>query len=138
MTYVTNPELRAEVGREGRERALSYFTLDRVLELHLKSYIKLATRAIERKPAPLIKVTPREKQRHVMEKAFSLAALGFNREAIAQYREALQLLPRSSSVPYILTEIAGLYNKLGEYDRAMVELARCEAYVGLITDREIS
>lgn len=140
MTYVMNPELRADIGREARERALSYFTLDRVLELHLKSYIKLATRAIERKPAsaPQIKVSQREKQQHAMEKAFSLAAYGFHKEAIAQYREAVKLLPSSPSVPYILTEIAGLYNKLGEYDRAMIELARCEAYVGLNADREIS
>lgn len=50
LAYADNPGLRAEAGRDGRERALSYFTLSRVLELHMKSYIKLAACAAERIP----------------------------------------------------------------------------------------
>jgi glycosyltransferase involved in cell wall biosynthesis len=141
MTYVSNPELRAEVGKDSRERALSYFTLDRVLELHLKSYIRLATRAVETaRPAAAsqARLLPEERQRLAIEKAVSLAEAGFSREAIAQYREAVKALPDSPRIPYLLTEIAALYNKLGEHDRAMLELARCEMYVGAQQLRQIS
>ncbi|WP_336787927.1 GT4 family glycosyltransferase PelF [Paenibacillus sp. MMO-177] len=133
MTYLRNPELRIEIGKEARERALNYFTLDRVLELHLKSYIKLASRAIERTPAAASgeaqPIWPEKQQLLAIEKASALAKAGQSREAITQYREALKALPNSVRVPYILTEVANLYNKIGEYDKAMLELARCEAYI---------
>lgn len=145
LTYATNPELRAEAGKEARERALSYFTLDKVLELHLKSYIKLATRAAEEKPTerqPLSSERRREtapdRQRFAMEKAYALAASGFPREAIVQYRKALAQQPRSVRAPYILAEIAALYNRLGDYDQAMMELSRSEWLAARIDERKIS
>lgn len=138
MRYIESPELRMELGREGRERALSYFTLNRVLDLHLKSYIKLATRSIEGSAVASRALTAAMKQRLAIEKAASLAEAGYCREAIAQYRTALRLLPGSPQAPYILTEIAGLYNRLMEFDNAMIELARCELLMESMPGRLIS
>lgn len=190
LAYADNPGLRAEAGREGRERALSYFTLGRVLELHMKSYIKLAARAAERpiitrkaqdeqagrqrggtadgraipklwdprqadqsgdnsiadgQPlaacAPVDASVPEElanRQLSACEKASTLAARGQSEAAIAAYREALAIRPDAPCIPYILTELAGVYNALGRHDEAMAELLRCELYVSLIADRRIS
>ncbi|MFB9325184.1 GT4 family glycosyltransferase PelF [Paenibacillus aurantiacus] len=190
LAYADNPGLRAEAGREGRERALSYFTLGRVLELHMKSYIKLAARATERIP-PIVRKTQDEpagrqgagaaesdlvsapgqvdderhdltadgrklaasddagglssdaarlawQQQAAIEEALLLAASGQAESAVAAFREALAILPDAPCVPYILTELAGVYNALGRHDEAMAELLRCELYASLRADRRIS
>ncbi|MBB3108752.1 glycosyltransferase involved in cell wall biosynthesis [Paenibacillus phyllosphaerae] len=147
LAYIGNPELRAEIGREGRERALGYFTLDRVLELHLKSYIKLATRAEERvlsttagaketQPARE-EAAPRLMQEEAIREAERHGKSGSLREAIAMYRQALAAMPDSPQAPYILTELAMLHNRLGEYDEALAELTRCEIMLALTADRRI-
>lgn len=137
LRLIRNPQLRVEMGQEGRERALNYFTLDRVLELHLKSYIKLATRAIDRKPSS---ASPSEEsgQKLAIDKALALAAIGYRQEAIAQFRNALEAKPDSPTVPYILTQIAQLYNQLGQYEKAMMEMARCEYYLDALSYKMIS
>ncbi|WP_373230236.1 GT4 family glycosyltransferase PelF [Cohnella sp.] len=137
IKLIRNPELRMEMGQDGRERALSYFTLDRVLELHLKSYIKLATRAIDRKPQT-VSVPEEAQQKLAIDKALALAASGYRNEAIGQLRFALKIKPDAPTVPYILTEIAKLYNQMGQYDKAMTELARCEYYLEAVSTKLIS
>jgi polysaccharide biosynthesis protein PelF len=136
VKLLQNPELRAELAEEARERALSYFTLERVLELHLKSYIKLAVRAHEA-PVPQV-VTEKEaasalvKQQLFMERAFAFAATGMHMDAIRHYRLAIMESPESPSVPLIVMEIAAAYNALGQYDKAFLEMEKHEALVALI------
>lgn len=139
LQFIRNPELRIEMGQEGRERALSYFTLDKVLELHLKSYIKLATRAIDRQPSMHDPESDGIQQQLAIDKALALAAIGCRVEAIEHFRTAIKARPGSPIVPYILTQIAELYNQLGQYERAMFEMARCEYYMEALLDtRKIS
>jgi glycosyltransferase involved in cell wall biosynthesis len=126
-----NPELRNEFGKEGRERALNFFTLERVLELHLKSYIKLAIRAEERVPAERKPAVSAVQSLH-MEKAYTLQANGLYEEAIRQFRLAVQAKPYSINVPVILTEIAAIHNKLGQFDLAFQEMDRCQAYIEMM------
>ncbi|MDP4163207.1 MAG: GT4 family glycosyltransferase PelF, partial [Bacillota bacterium] len=45
LKLLTNDALRYELGEEARIRALSYFTLDQVLDHHLKSYLKLSLKS---------------------------------------------------------------------------------------------
>lgn len=137
LKLMRNPQLRVEMGQDGRERALNYFTLNKVLELHLKSYIKLATRAAERKPQT---ASAPEDTVHklTIDKAIALASLGFREEAIDQFRAALHSKPDAPTVPYILTEIAKLYNQMGQYEKAMMELARCEYYLEAVSMKLIS
>ncbi|HZG88379.1 GT4 family glycosyltransferase PelF [Paenibacillus sp.] len=140
MKLLRNRELREELGREGRQRALSLFTLDRVLELHLKSYIKLAVRAEEWMPAAAAKTeepaaraaSTLEEQKLLMEKGYALAASGYDQKAIVQFQKALWLQPDSVLAPVLMAEIAQAFNRIGEYDKAFQELYKYEAYVALV------
>jgi len=159
MKLLRHPELRVELGREGRQRALSLFTLDRVLELHLKSYIKLAARAEERVPAaqPAVAasavaavaagaerkgepaVAPAAavaslvaEQKLYMERGYALVAAGFDQKAIVHFQKALWIKPDSVYAPVLLAEIAQAFNRIGEHDKAFQELYKHEAYVATL------
>lgn len=123
IKLIENPELRTSMGEEARERALNYFTLERVLGLYLKSYIKLA---VVRDNIDLVPIRLR-RQRLLMEKGYALLSLGYAREAVIQLRLALKEYADSHAAPVILTEIARAYNILGEYDKAFLELEKAEA-----------
>ncbi|MGZ4031606.1 MAG: GT4 family glycosyltransferase PelF [Tumebacillaceae bacterium] len=128
------PELRESLGREGRERALSFFTLDKMIDLHLKAYIKLAIRAEER-----VTIAHRDdallRQKLFLDKGKALVTCGLYREAITEFEKALQQKANSPYTPVLLTEISQAYNHLGEYDRAFQELEKCSAYMLLMEDR---
>jgi glycosyltransferase involved in cell wall biosynthesis len=127
IKLLRNQELRQSLGREGRERAMNFFTLEKVLDLHLKSYILLASRAEERVVERNQPAVSRLQRLH-MERGYALAAVGMDKDAIFQFRQAIKANPRSPYVPVLLTEIAGAFNRLGEYDRSFEELDKCKAY----------
>ncbi|WP_186446012.1 GT4 family glycosyltransferase PelF [Paenibacillus cremeus] len=131
IKLLNDPELRFELGKDGRERALNFFTLERVLDLHLKSYIKMALRVQESAPAEL-RPAPAAMQKLYMDKAYSLQAHGLYEEAIRQFRLAIQATPYSVHVPLIFTEIAAIYNKLGQYDMVLQEMDKCQAYIEMM------
>jgi polysaccharide biosynthesis protein PelF len=122
-------ELRQNLGRDGRERAMNFFTMEKVLDLHLKSYIKLAARAEERSVERKLSVPSVSLQKIHMERGYALAAIGMEHDAIKQFRYAVKEQPISPFVPLLFTEIAGAYNRLGEYDKVFQELDKCQAYV---------
>ncbi|WP_309120794.1 GT4 family glycosyltransferase PelF [Paenibacillus sp.] len=139
-----NRELAVELGREARQRALSLFTLDRVLELHFKSYVKLAARAEERLPAaaasesaerPAARISVVAEQKAYMEKGYALAAHGFDQKAIALFQKALWMQPDSVLAPVLLAEIAQAFNRIGDHDRAFQELYKYEAYMELVAGK---
>lgn len=134
---IDNRELRLEMGKDARDRALSLFTLNRVMELHFKSYLQLATRAVEKGVAKIRKNTV-SRQQSSIEKALILEKLDYKREAVALLETALKENPNSPHVPYILTRKAELYNKLGEYDNSMLELVKCEMYIEASASLRIS
>ncbi|HUC91831.1 MAG TPA: GT4 family glycosyltransferase PelF [Paenibacillus sp.] len=142
LKLLRNRQLADELGREGRQRALSLFTLDRVLDLHLKSYITLAVRAEERLPAAAAnKSEPASsvlaEQKLYMERGYALIMGGYDQKAIVQFQKALWLQPNSVHAPVLLTEIAQAFNRIGEYDRAFQELYKYEAYVTVVTNGAI-
>jgi glycosyltransferase involved in cell wall biosynthesis len=139
IELLQNGELRESLGKDGRERALNFFTLERVLELHLKSYIKLAVGAEERIPAASAAAGRRRvaaSYRDQVKKAYALQAQGRYREAIAEFRLAVKQAPDFPFTPVLLTELANLYNLLGEYDRAFLEMEKHEALVQLLESRQ--
>jgi len=140
ISLLENPELRESLGEEARQRALNYFTLDKIKDIYLKSYINLAigqrdvkeTEAAEDVQPAAIYAKRFKKQKIFVERAYALMELGYMREAISQFRKAIKEEPNSHAVPVILTEIAQIYNSLGEYDLAFHELERAEAIAELL------
>jgi len=138
VRLLQQPELRAALGDEARERALSYFTLDRVLELHLKSYIRLAVGADRPAARPAAAAaqeaaaTRVARQRLFMERAFAFAAVGMHMDAVRHFRLAIMELPDSRAVPVMLAEIADCYNKLGLYDKAFLEMEKLRLMAELL------
>jgi len=126
-----NPQLRQTMGDEARQRALNYFTIERVLELYLNSYRQLAAR-----PEELRAVSSRvARQRLLAEKGYALLAFGHWKEAVTQFRLAVKEAPDTPAVPVILAEIAGAYNKMGEFDRAFQEMEKAEALIKLAAEK---
>jgi len=137
IRMLRHPELRAVLGRESRERALNLFTLEKVLDLHLKSYIRLAARAEESADMPAVHRTSTAKQRQTLyaERGFALVDAGMDREAIEHFRRAIAETPDSPLVPVLLAEIAGAYNRLGCYELAFQELDKSQAYAEMLRIR---
>jgi len=140
IKLLSDPEFAEQTGQEGKERALNFFTLDKVLDLHLKSYIKMAVGAQDtaRKPA----VAPKEsasrrperpaaaKQRQLMvDKGYALMQYGFYEEAIAHFRKAIAEDPYAISVPVLLLEISTAYEQLNEPELAALERYKYELIV---------
>jgi len=141
IRLLKNPELRASMGQEARERALSNFTLDKVLEMHLKSYLRLAVHAdrpAERRTAERPAANRVARQRLYMERGLSLSAMGMYRDAIRHYRLAVMEAPASGAVPVLLAEIAENYNKLGEYDKAFLEMEKMKAMSAVVGRQNIA
>jgi len=137
VKLLEQPELRASLGQEARERALSYFTLDRVLELHLKSYVRLAVHAdrpAAEEPAAREAAAARRiaKQRLFMERALAFSAAGMHMDAIRHHRLAIMESPGSAAVPMMLAEIAEAYNRLGQYEKAFLEMEKLRALTELL------
>jgi len=143
VQLLKQPELRASLGQDARERALSYFTLDRVLELHLKSYVRLAVHAdrpaaetpAAREAAPARRVA---KQRLFLERALAFSAAGMHMDAIRHHRLAIMEAPHSPAVPMMLAEVAESYNRLGQYEKAFLEMEKLRAMTELLETTHIA
>jgi glycosyltransferase involved in cell wall biosynthesis len=131
-TLLENPQIRHTLGEEARQRALNYFTIERVLGLYLDSYKQLA-KGTEEYLAVSVRVA---KQRLLSEKGYALMAFGLWKEAIGQFKQAVDEVTESPAVPVIITEIAHAYNNLGEYDKAFNELEKAEALTILLQTKK--
>lgn len=134
LTILLNdPELCVTLGKKARERALSYFTLEKVLDHHIKSYMKLAQLGKESiltaEHATQLKQVSMQKL--YCEKAYALLSNGFYQEAISQFRLAINVDHNSPSVPVYLSEIIKAYHLLGEHKKANEELVRLKALFAL-------
>lgn len=130
VRLLQNAELRHSLGRDGRERAMNFFTLDKVLDLHLKSYIRLAVRVEEqwtRQTDVPKRTASLARQRLYMERGYALAANGLDPQAVEQFRHAVNEAPVSVHVPVILLEISSAYNRMGKFDLVFQELERIQA-----------
>ncbi|PWK14965.1 GT4 family glycosyltransferase PelF [Tumebacillus permanentifrigoris] len=131
LKLLNNAELRDMLGKEARQRALNFFTLNKMIDLHLKSYVKLAVRAEERMPI-LRRVDTLAAQKLLLDKGMALMTCQLYREAIAQFRAALKERPNSPYTPVILTELSKAHNHLGEYDEAFQELEKVTAILQVL------
>ncbi|MDP4164332.1 MAG: hypothetical protein Q8898_14625, partial [Bacillota bacterium] len=158
LKLLTNDALRYELGEEARIRALSYFTLDQVLDHHLKSYLKLSlksslfgnskplaedfNRVTEKTTEALGALRDIQKtgaqQKLLAEKGYALMDLGFLEQANSQFRRAVAEDPHSPGVPVYLSEIAKIYNKLGNYEAAMNEMEKVNTFLEMQTIADAS
>ncbi|NTW05080.1 MAG: GT4 family glycosyltransferase PelF [Peptococcaceae bacterium] len=134
MMFLENPDLRYSMGKEARERALNYFTIEKALGMYMSSYRTLAG---ELEPGQLISINLK-KQNLLAERGYAFMEIGFWQEAIIQFRAAIKTDPGSVAVPVLLSEIAEAYNKLGEFDFAFSELEKAEAMVIYTEERRIA
>jgi glycosyltransferase involved in cell wall biosynthesis len=126
---LNNPNLRQSMGRDARERALNYFTLDKVKDHHLKTYIKLATHSLKQNTnvaESIQKAEPMDIQKLYSEKAYAFLLNGFYKEAIEHFRFAINVDAQSPASFIYRSEIAKAYYFLGEAEKAASELNRLE------------
>lgn len=129
--------LQKSMGAAARERALQHFTLDMVLEHHLKAYLKLATYA--KKPFVLPIVAQQQSvvyeqgslQKLYSEKGYALYANGYYKEAIEQFRFAIKVNPQAPAVPVFISEIIKSYHKLGDFHKAINEMDKLRTIHGI-------
>ncbi|MEB3101356.1 GT4 family glycosyltransferase PelF [Ferviditalea candida] len=141
VKLLNNPELRALYGQEGRERALSHFTLERMLEQNLKSYLKLSLGSGDRLVLPAASTdaaarTARlRRQRLYAERAYAFMLNGLYQDAIKHFQLALLEVPGSPSAPVLLMEIAEIYNQMGDFDKAFAALDKQEILTFLLESK---
>jgi glycosyltransferase involved in cell wall biosynthesis len=131
IKLVDDPALRETMGSEARDRAVNFFTIDKMLEKHMKSYIILSV-----KPGKAIKHA-KQNDRQLMltiEIAETLFACGFYQLAAAKYKEILNRKPRNTLVPYLLSGLAQCYEKLGKFEEAAIEEEKANVFDKLINN----
>jgi polysaccharide biosynthesis protein PelF len=139
-TLLQDTNLRKVLGIEARERALSYFTLDKVITKHLQTYTNLVVAAKEKIPALRNKKKVKTKkalQLLYSEKAYSLFYNGFFELAIEQFRLSINIEPQSPSVPIFISEIVNCYYELGQIENTKNELAKLRIITGFQKNKRL-
>jgi len=134
-------EMRTTLGEEGRERALSYFTLERVLELHLKSYIKLALQGEDKiseveESRAMTRASRLTRKRTLTERAYAFMSNERYYDAIRHFHLAALEVPDEPNVPLLLMEVAECYNRLGAFDKAFAAMEKQEALAVLVHNHQ--
>ena len=78
----------------------------------------------DREVKKVLPISLLQKQKFYAEKGYTLLNMGYVLEAIEQFRQAINASPHSPSVPVLMLEIANSYKKLGEYEKAELEIAK--------------
>lgn len=128
LRILGDSETRIYLGEESRERALNLFTIDRMLGLYRDLYNNLAygDNVLPISPAKI-------NQKLNTEKAFALMSMGLWQQAIRFIEMAIQDEPYSPAVPFLLIELAKVYNMMGKYDDAFVAMDKANVFSELIT-----
>jgi polysaccharide biosynthesis protein PelF len=125
-----NKELRIKLGSQARKRALSHFTLDKVLDHHLKSYRLLANSVLKvetnlQLPEEKEKILSiQETEINHSEIAYDFYFNGDFINAINHFSLAISTTPLSPAVLIFIAEMANCYLKLGQKKKAENELAK--------------
>lgn len=134
IRLLENPQMRINLGEEARQRALNYFTIEKVLDAYLSSY-----KALAKGKDDLTKITDKIRvQRLRIERGYAFMSLGLWPEALIQLREAVEVAPDTPAVPAIITEIAKAYNNMGQFDKAFNELDKAEALFDVLNHQQIA
>lgn len=129
-----NTDLRASLSEDAKNRALNLFTVKRFQQLYFKNYLKLVleTRCLKKNGIEQKKFNiKRKKVTLFMEKGLAFLNNGFFKEAISQFKFAIKEDYESVAVPFILTEIAEAYSKLGNYEMCLNEIRRTKLILQL-------
>jgi polysaccharide biosynthesis protein PelF len=122
-----NKELRERIGTEARERALSYFTLDRVLEQHLKSYNLLAKANLSKDNSYNHVINQATSiQESILKEAYQFYENGEYNKAIKHYKVLLSENHNKPYVPILILEMAKCYFHLGKMRELENELMKLE------------
>lgn len=135
---LNTPELRIALANEAQERALALFTIDKVLQNHLDSYLVLINGFVQPFKQKSIVAKGRGEvaaesfnisgQRIWMERGLASKVAGYFEQAIYCFRSAIEVYPASKVVPVLLLELAQIYNHLGQYDLAFQEIEKYNIY----------
>lgn len=139
------PDLRASLAAEAQERAVSRFTLEKVLKEHYQSYHQLSygsnslyeqveddAAAAKADPGILNNEQLMTMQRIWMERGLAFKSAGSYEDAVSCFRSAIEQFPSSKAVPVLLLEMAEAYNHLGQYELAFNEMEKYEAFMELL------
>ncbi len=118
-------KLRAALGEEARNRALTHFSISSAVDRYRQSYLELYGRRAAASRAKVVDL--RKNQAIIAERGYALAKVGRWREAIEQFRMAIEANVNGPAVPVLLTEIARAYHEMGMPAHAAAELERAEA-----------
>lgn len=127
IRVLRDDKLRIMLAAEARDKALTYFSISRAVELYLRSYLALYRQQV---PRPAV-VDARRRQVLYAQRGYAFAEAGMWRQAITQFRMAIDADVSSLAVPVFLTEIARAYNEMGFFQQAVNELEKAEALVWL-------
>ena len=132
INMLENPALRESLGEDARNRALNYFTLDRIIGMYFKSYINLA---VGQRFEKISLSGSFRKQKLLFEKGYALLKFGYNTEAVIQFKNAIKEASGSTMVPIILTASAEAYNQMGMYTEAYHEMEKAEAMAEILDSK---
>lgn len=117
-----NPELRSDLGQEGRNRAVNLFSIRNMLDNHMKSYILLAIQ-------PSKVAAPIDIDKKMLQLSLEIAESLFNatlyEQAIEKYSEIVSKEPLHLMTPYIFWKISEAHELLGNSEAS--ELAKEKA-----------
>jgi len=139
VELLQNTEMRNHLAWEGRERALSYFTLDKVLESHELSYRRLASGWTEESAVairPVSAAKRAKKQRLLAERAYAFYTNELYMDAVRHFKLAVLEAPESPAAPALLIEAAAAYNQMGMFDQAFLEIEKHQALAILVDSRK--
>lgn len=134
IMLLENDRLRFEIGESARQRALTYFAINRMVDLYLAEYRVLAGQ----REKDHRKLDVKALQSLYAQRGYALYHYGHYREALAQFRKAVEVDLKSPAVPVLLMEIAGVYNKLGQNRYAANELEKARIMAVLLESSDVA
>lgn len=138
VELLQNGALRNMLALDARERALSYFTLNKVLDMHELSYRNLVTGksvGISEQEEAIPLLAGLKQQRLLAERAYAFYTNGLYLDAVRHFKLAVMAAPGSAASPALIIEAAESYNQLGMFDRAFLEMEKHQALARFLESR---
>lgn len=131
IMLLNDKSLRAELGREAREKALNFFTIDRMVDSYYDSYNRLNVLALgsRHQSVGLFQL--------YLDKAYALMISAEYEMALGYFRKAIQTAPDSPAAPAIILEMARIYCLNGKFDLAFMEMHRAEVLAEFISETSV-